>query len=183
MDIVMDIAQLFLGQIPEAIYFALFMLFAKNIKEKRILFTLTMIFEYLALKQFIKFDVWFQVIYVFMTYLNLKVFYKNKARITDICTFMIASIILIATSALCFIFLPKNAYIISITNRVIIFALIFIFKNKLAKLETIYTKFWNRHNSPNFIKSVTFRSAFIVIFNFMFYLINLGMLYMLFLRK
>lgn len=173
----MDIAQLFLGQIPEAIYFALFMLFAKNIKEKRILFTLTMIFEYLALKQFIKFDVWFQVIYVFMTYLNLKVFYKNKARITDICTFMIASIILIATSALCFIFLPINIVYVTAINRIILFTLLIVFNNKLNKMETIYNKFWNRHNIPNAMKSVTIRSLFIVVFNLMFYIINLGMLF------
>lgn len=179
----MDIAQLILGQIPEAIYFALFMIFAKNLKEKRIIFILIMIFEYIALTQLIQFNVWLQVIYTFMTYLNLKVFYKEKARITDICTFMIASIFLIASSALCFIFLPKDAYVISITNRILIFVIIFCFRKQISKLELIYNKFWNRHNNPNFIKSVTFRSGFIVAFNFMFYIINLGMLYMLFLRK
>ena len=32
----MDLMELFLGQIPEAIYFALFMIFTKNLKEKRL---------------------------------------------------------------------------------------------------------------------------------------------------
>ena len=36
----MDLLEIFLGQIPEAIYFALFMMFAKDLKEKRILYIL-----------------------------------------------------------------------------------------------------------------------------------------------
>lgn len=31
----MDLLEIFLGQIPEAIYFALFMIFAKDLKEKK----------------------------------------------------------------------------------------------------------------------------------------------------
>ena len=173
----MDIAQLILGQIPEAIYFALFMIFAKNLKDKRIIFILIMIFEYIALTQLIQFNVWLQVIYTFMTYLNLKVFYKEKARITDICTFMIASIFLIASSALCFMFLKIDISLVTLINRIILFSLLFIFKNKLKIIENIYNKIWNRHNIPNTIKSVTFRSLFIVIFNLMFYVINSGMLF------
>ena len=65
------ILEVVLGQVPEAIYFALFMIIVKGLKEKRILFTLVMIFEYLALKQFVTFDVGFQVIYTFLTYINL----------------------------------------------------------------------------------------------------------------
>lgn len=37
--------ELFLGQIPEAIYFALFMIYAKNLKTKRLLYTILMILE------------------------------------------------------------------------------------------------------------------------------------------
>lgn len=87
----MDFAQLVLGQIPEAVYFALFLIFAKNLKEKRILFIFTMVFEYLLIKYAIHFNTWFQVLYTFLTYLTLKVFYKEKAQITDMCTFTISS--------------------------------------------------------------------------------------------
>ena len=52
----MDYAELLLGQIPEAIHFALFMIFTKQLKEKRVLFVLLMIIEYLLLKSFIKFS-------------------------------------------------------------------------------------------------------------------------------
>ena len=44
--------ELFLGQIPEAIFFSLFMIYTKRLKEKRILFTVLMTIEYLLLKAF-----------------------------------------------------------------------------------------------------------------------------------
>lgn len=179
----MDFAQLVLGQIPEAVYFALFLIFTKNLKEKRVLFTIIMVLEYILLGNVIEYDVWLQISYTILTFITLKVLYKEKAQITDLVTFTIASIILIITSALCFLVLPRNPYIVTISNRVMIFSIIFLFKNKLIKLEEIYHKYWNRHDNPKMIKSVTFRSAFIVIFNLMFYVINLGMLYMVLLRK
>ena len=85
--------ELFLGQIPEAIFFALFMIFAKNIKSKRIFFTTLMIDLYIILKFFINYNVWFQIIYTILTYVILKILYKEKSQITDIFTFGIASII------------------------------------------------------------------------------------------
>ena len=172
----MDFAQLVLGQIPEAIYFALFLIFAKNLKEKRILFIFTMVFEYLLIKYAIHFNTWFQVLYTFLKYLNIKLFYKEKAQITDFVTFTIASILLILTSAICYAISLGNVVVATIINRIMIFVLLYVFRNKINKIENIYQKFWNRHNNAKAIKSVTFRSAFVVIFNVMFYIINIGMI-------
>lgn len=180
----MDIAQLILGQIPEAIYFALFMIFAKNLKEKRIIFILVMIFEYLALTQLIQFNVWLQVIHTFMTYINLKVLYKEKAQITDVLMFTIASILLIIIS---FIFcLPliineKLVIICAISSKIILFVLLFIIKNKLNKILVVVNNRWNRNDKYK-IKSLTVRNIFIVIFNAMFCLINMFMIYLLTLK-
>ena len=93
---------LFLEKILEAIYFSLFLIIGKNIKNKRILFVCIMIFEYLMLKQFIHYNVLFQFIYTFLSFVNLKVLYKEKAQITDVFLFAVASIILIICSAICF---------------------------------------------------------------------------------
>ena len=72
----MDLLEIFLGQIPEAIYFALFMIFAKDLKEKRILYILLMVIEYLLLKHFIKYNIWFQILYTM--YLTVIAKYKNN---------------------------------------------------------------------------------------------------------
>ena len=92
---------LLLENILEAIYFSLFLIIGKGLKEKRLLFIIIMIFEYLILKCIIKYNVWFQIIYTFMSFVNLKVLYKDKAQITDIFLFAIASIILILVGLGC----------------------------------------------------------------------------------
>lgn len=176
--------EIILGQIPEAIYFALFMIFAKELKRNKALFVLFMIFEYLALKHFIKFDVLFQILYTVMTFLNLKVFYKDKAIITDIFVFMGASLLLIVTSALSYI--PVNIlikdiyvafYIALAINRILMVTSLILLKNKLPKLYKSYRFFWNRHrNTTVKIRSLTLRNISIILFNVMFYIINVCML-------
>lgn len=182
--------EVLLGQIPEAIYFALFMIFTKRIKEKRIFFIITMVVEYLLLKHFVKYNIWFQISYIFMSFLILKLLYKDKAQITDIFTFAIASIVLmICCLLLSFIFLSNFSnyfyyYLYAIITRILMFGFLFIFKNKLYKIQNFYKKIWNRNDKVNKkIKSTTFRSLNIVIFNIMFYILNICMLYAIFLRK
>lgn len=179
----MNLAELFLGQIPEAVYFGLFLILTKNIKEKRLLFLLLMIVEYVLLTKCIFFNTWFQVAYTIMTFLTLKVLYKDKAQVTDVFTFGIASIILILVAVLSFaIFSPHNILVV-IFSRLVLFGLLVICRNKLCKLNNIYRKLWNRNDSiKRKMKSTTFRSLNIVVFNVMFYIINLGMIYAL-LRK
>ena len=86
--------ELLIGQIPEAIYFAIFMMLVKQLKEKRVLFSVLMIAEYLLLKHFIKYSIYFQISYTLTTFLILKILYKDKSQLTDIFTFTIGSIIL-----------------------------------------------------------------------------------------
>jgi len=180
-------AELLLGQIPEAIYFALFMIFAKNLKEKRLLFTFLMIIEYIILTRIIMFNSWFQILYTGITFIILKVLYKEKAQITDIFTFGIASIILMIVSASYFFLirpLVKNFYLSMIVNRLVLFAIVLGFNKHLYKIQNIYKKFWNRNDKvKKKIKSTTFRCVNLVIFNVMFYIINIGMLYCVFLGK
>lgn len=169
--------EVFLGFIPEAIYFALFIIFTKKLTKRRILFSIIMIFEYLALKHFIEFNVLFQFCYVIMTYISLKVLYKDKAIVTDIFVFMIASLFLIISSVFCYglsYITVKNFYFALILNRLsFIPILIFVYYNG----NTIYKKykfFWNRHrDKPVKIRSLTLRNISVIIFNLMFYIINI----------
>ena len=170
---------LILEKVLEAIYFSLFLIFGKNIKNKRLLFIVIMIFQYLILKQFIKFNVLFQIIYTFMSFINLKVLYKDKAQITDIFLFAVASIILIITSigSYAIIYFTIGKYIVAlILNRILLFAILFLIKNKIRDLYKKFYSLWNRHKLPNKIKSLTLRNISIIIFNLMFYIVNLCMI-------
>lgn len=87
----MNILELLLGQIPEALYFALFMIYTKRLNEKRIWFIVLTVLEYILL--FIPpLSIWSHILYFIFTYGILKWLYKNKAQITDIFTLGIASV-------------------------------------------------------------------------------------------
>lgn len=176
-----NILQLIFGQIPEAVYFALFMIFAKQLKEKRISFIILMILEYILLKQFIKFNIWFQISYTFLTFIILKMLYKQKSQITDIFIFCIASILLILIDIpLYFIItaITSNYIIFVIFEKITMFLVLFLLKNKLPKIQNIYKKLWNRNDkNKKKIKTTTFRSINIFIFNISFYIINIALLY------
>lgn len=175
-----EIILILLEKVLEAIYFSLFLIIGKNIKEKRLLFIGIMIFEYLMLKHFIQFNVWFQIIYTFMTYVNLKVLYREKAQITDIFLFMAASIILIILGLACGsiqIIFGVDHYFLLVINRILMFVCLYLLGNKINKVYKSYYSYWNRHNDNTKIKSLTLRNISIIVFNLMFYIINIGLIY------
>jgi len=181
----MEIFKWILVRLLEPIYFSLFLIYGKNLKSKRILFTIIMMFEFVMLTDIIEFNVLFQFLYTFMTFINLKVLYKEKAQITDIFLFAAASLILIAISAICFIIISitfKNIYIALILKTILMFLFIYIFKGNINKTYQKFYKYWNRHNNPKVMKSLTLRNISIIIFNVMFWIINLGMIYKNFLN-
>lgn len=173
--------KLLIGQIPEAIFFSLFMIYAKGLKEKRVLFTILMVIEYLLLKYIFRYNWLFQICYMITTFLMLKILYKEKCQITDIFTFTIASIFLIISSAvfsLLSIFNIFSQTICVIMNRIFIFTMLYLFKDKLYVIQKLYKRMWNRNDKTNTkMKSITFRGLNLVIFNIIFYIINLGMIF------
>lgn len=176
----MEFLQLFLGQVPEAIFIALFMIFVKNLKTKRVLFTLIMIVEYLLLMSLFVYNWMFHILYLVMTFIALKVLYKEKAQITDIFIFTIAYILIVISSALCYIISSNNVIIGCIINRLLLFIPLLILNYKLNHIQNIYKKYWNRNDKiKKKIKSITFRSLNLVIFNLLFSIINFGMVYVL----
>ena len=179
--------ELLLGQIPEAIYFALFMIFTKELKTKRILYIVLMVLEYVLLKFFIEYNIWFQVAYTIIQFLILKLLYKEKAQITDIFTFTIASAVLILISFISYSvvwFTLNNYYIAVILCRVLLFVFLIMFYKKLYKIQKLYKILWNRNDKKKTkMNSPTFRAVNLVIFNIMFYIINLGMIFTLFIGR
>lgn len=174
-----NIILLFLEKICEAIYFSLFLIYGKNLKEKRLLFIGIMIFEYIMITKLIQFSIWIHISYIAMTYINLKTLYKDKAQITDIFLFMVASIILIVLSFISYIIIQNTIkiYIVAlILSRILMFITLFLIKNEINKIYKNFYLLWNKHKNPNKVRSLTLRNISIIIFNIMFYVINIGML-------
>ena len=172
----MDLLEILLGLIPEALYFSLFLIFTKKINKKRVAFILLMVIEYILLKQIIHFNVLFQILYMILVYVLLKVLYPNKTCITDIFTIMISYILLCFSSVICFCLAKGNVLIAVIINRIFIFSLLFIFKNKMYEIEKLYRYNWNKNNKKKIIKATTFRCANVVMFTIIFTILNVCML-------
>lgn len=180
----MNLYELFLGQVPEAMYFALFLILTKNLKNKRLLFIIVMVIEYILSMNIEMFSTWSHVIYTMLVFITLKVLYKEKAQITDVFTFGISSLILIVSSAISFAIFMPNTMLVIVVSRALLFIFLLLFNKKLPKIQNLYKKLWNRNDKVKTkMKSTTFRSLNVVIFNLMFYVINLGMIYALLIRK
>ena len=172
----MNVLQLLLGQIPEAIYFALFMIFTKRLDKKQILFIILMIIEYILLFNFTLVTIWSHISYFIITYMILRLLYNEKSQITDIFTLGIASIILMLVSGIFYgitYFTFKNIIVCTILAKICLFILLHIFKHKLPLIQNMYKHLWNRNDKiPKLMKSTTFRCINIILFNLMFLLIN-----------
>lgn len=177
----MSLAELLLGQLPEAIYFAVFMILTKQLKTKRILFIVISTIEYIILLYALPFNVWSHILYFILMYLLLKLLYKDKSQITDVFTLGIASIIMILFNFVLYFTLYQlvQNYIVYVAiNHILLFMFLYIFRNKLFNIQKIYKLLWNRNDKvKKIMKSTTFRCINLVLFNFMFYFINLAMLY------
>lgn len=166
-----------LVKLAEPIYFSLFLIIGKNIKEKRLLLTCIMIIQYLLLMQIFPFNIWFQLIYTFMSFVNLKVLYKEKAQVTDIFLFAFASILVVIISIISYAiinFIIKDYYIALIFNRILMFLFLYLCRNSIKSKYKEFCSLWNRHNNPKKIRSLTLRNISIIAFNLMFWLLNIG---------
>ena len=169
--------EIVLGLIPEAIYFALFLILTKDLKEHRMLFTVIMIAEYILLMNLFPFSIWSHVLFFITFYVLMKILYKEKCNITDVFTLDIASLILIPISIVSYFITFGNIAATSIVSRILMFLLLYLFRNKLCNIKKLYNKLWNRNDKVSKkMKSTTFRGLNIVILNLMFYAINLGMI-------
>lgn len=147
---ILEIMRFISAKFVEPIYFALFLIIGKDLKNKRLLLTCIMIFEYYMLTEIIYFNVWFQFIYTFIVFVDLKFLYKEKAQITDIFLFATSSIILIGISTFTYLtalFTYKNYMVSLIINRILIFLFLFLNRNRIRNLYKKFYSHWNRHNN------------------------------------
>ena len=168
----MDLLELFLGKIPEAIFLALFLVFTKNIKEKRTLFTLYVVIEYLLLKLVFSYSSYFHILLAVLIYIGLKVFYKERSQITDVFILVIAYFYLGVTSIICYYLCFGNVVLAALLNRLILFIPLLCFNYKVSCIQKLYKTQWNRGHSEAKIKSTTFRSMNLILMYITFVFIH-----------
>jgi hypothetical protein len=171
------ILSIIFGLIPEVLYFTLFLIFAKDIKEKKIRLFLLIGISYFICILIQQWQVLYYMLLVVLTYLSLKVLYKKKAQIIDVFIIMISSLWLALLSFILIFFVKSdmsNYMIIYFADKILLFTP-FIFRNKFNIIYKKYCKLWNRNdNEKRPIKSITIRNISLILLNSFIFFLNIA---------
>ena len=164
-----------LGLIPEVLYFTLFMIYAKDIKEKKIRLFLLIGIAYFLCILVQQYKIIYYLLFIVLVYGILKILYKKKVQIIDVFAFSLSSIYLTIISAFCILFLNEdlsNYWTLYTISRILLF-IPFIFRNKFNGLYKEYCKLWNRNDKEKRpIKSITLRNISLISINIAIFLTN-----------
>ena len=173
------ILSIFLGLIPEVLYFTLFITYCKNIKEKRIRLFLFISLAYVLCMFIQKYKIFYYVLFIALIYWIMKIVYKEKTQIIDVFVISLAMIYVCLLSMLSYPLVNNNYinyYILYLIDRILLF-IPFIFKSKLNKIYLIYCKLWNRNDEEiRPIKSITLRNISLIVINIFIFILNIATL-------
>lgn len=160
-----------IGLIPEALFFATFVIGAKGLKrgENRLALTLLFIFTFVLIGTVLSYNIWLYVVLTACMFLIMKVLIDSTEFI-DLFLLTIPYIILAVLGFICYaiesLFTPTDTivYIMVIVNRVLLIIIIPALYPKLHRWYNAYKKVWNVHKD-NKIKSITVRNISILVCN------------------
>lgn len=167
-----------LGLLPEVLYFTMFLIYAKNLKEKRLKLGILISVAYVVCITFIPHSVYSYIGFIFTTYILLKLLYKQKAQIVDIFLICIAYLYINLLAYISYLILKNNMniqlyYLLYFIDRICL-CIPFIFRNKFYELYKKYFSLWNRRydvKAP--IKSITIRNISLISLNILIFLTNI----------
>ena len=161
------IPSLFCGMFPDVLYFTLFIIYTKKLKEKRLLLFSLLAVGYILLIMICRYEFIFYITYIVYGYLILKLLYKS--HIIDLFLFATAFSYLMLLSFLLVNIIPIYS-VAFIIDRILLFVP-FLFRSKFNSIYLKYIKIWNRHKH-NKIKSLTVRNTSVLFINILIFTIN-----------
>lgn len=165
---------IFLGMLPEALFFTMFLICSKKIKEKRIILFILIVLNYIGTGVLNTYSIYSYVLFIILQYTILKLLYKEKTEWIDVFLVTISHIYLFIIAISCYkVF--SDYKIALLVNRLLLLVP-FIFRNKLNYLYEEYRKLWNR-NSNNKIKSITLRNISLIFLNIFIFASDLVCIY------
>lgn len=173
------VLSIFLGLVPEVLYFTLFITYCKNIKEKRIRLFLFISLAYVLCMFIQKYKIFYYVLFIALIYWIMKIVYKEKTQIIDVFVIAISFTYLYLLSYILFLFVNDNLsnyYLLYILDRIFLF-IPFIFYMNFNRLYKIYCKLWNRNDDEKrLIKSITLRNISLIIMNISIFILNIAII-------
>jgi len=174
--IVSIVMSILFGMIPEVLFFTLFLIYTKGLKEKRMELFVGVSIIYILCIMVNRFKTLYYVSFIFLISILLKILYKNKAQIIDTFMFSISTIYLSLIGFLCSRFVNNNYcmyYIMLLLNRILLFVP-FIFKDRFNALYKLYCSLWNRNDKVKKpIKSITLRNVSLSVLNIFIFIMNI----------
>lgn len=165
-----------LGMLPEVLYFTLFLIYTKNIKEKKIRLFLLISLAYILCIMISRFKVLYYIMFIFSVYLILKILYRKKSQIIDVFVFSVSFCYLCFAGFITSRFVNNDYtlyYIMYAVDRILLF-LPFIFRNKFNIVYRKYCELWNRnYEKKQPIKSITLRNTSLFILNIFIFIMNI----------
>lgn len=168
-----------LGLMPETMFFTLFLIFTKNLKNKRKRLFLLIGISYFIFILLYNYKILNYVIFVGLMYGILKILYKDKTQKIDVFVINIAFMYVCLISSLCFSFVNNIIiyYIMMVVDRVLLF-LPFVYRSKFNELYNKYCSLWNRNDKEKRpIKSITLRNISLISLNAFIFICNVVFLY------
>nr|DAV79464.1 MAG TPA: hypothetical protein [Caudoviricetes sp.] len=169
-----------LGMLPEILYFTFFIIYTKNIKEKRFKLLGLIALIYFLIIFLVPYKIIFYTIFIFLLYGILKLLYKERADKIDIFVIAFATGYLSVVSYFCFNFFNKdlsNYNMLYVVNRILLF-LPFIFRKDFNKIYLKYRMFWNRDDGKDINKNIKKRPRAISLRNMSLIAINSIIIFM-----
>ena len=160
--------------IPDTIYYAMFISIAKNKNFNKKLYFLIFI-GYIIFNMICVYNLYLYLLFYLYIYFALKIIYKSQ--INDFFLIVFIDFYYLILSSLCY-FLVPNYLIAYLINKILLFFPL-IFKDKLKKLYSIYTKLWNKNKEAKQpIKSITLRNISLVLLNVIIVISDILLIYL-----
>lgn len=168
MEILKEIL-IFLIALPvEVLFLVISMCYAKGIKEKRILFYTLVLASSVIFLMVVRYELWGYIAFIASSFFIMRVLYKSN--IADLFVFITHFIWITITSFISLI-ITRNIVISYIIQRILLFGLLFICKNKMSKWYKNYCKLWD-YTYENQGKSITLRNISLIIVNIFILFLN-----------
>ena len=170
------IVSIIMGMIPDVLFFILFIINTKQIKDKKIILGICITIAYILCIMIKQYITLYYLSFILLVYIILYLLYRKETQFIDILVFSVATIYLSFVGFICSIFIKSdlsNYYFVLIINRILLF-IPFIFKSKFNYLYEKYKKLWNRNDKEKrLLKSITLRNISLISLNIFIFIMNI----------
>ena len=170
---------LLIGIIPDVIFLSLFVIYAKKIETKRILFFILLLIDYIITLIIFKYQTLFYILFIIIEYIILKILYKKEIQLIDSFVITFPFLILFLMSCIYYFLIP-NYMLACILEKITLLIVVYLMKNKINKAYKIYRHYWNRSKEEvRKIKSITLRNISLILMYIFIFLSDLVCIYVM----